>query len=128
MVVWAFEKIKNSNLFGYTPETVIKQIDETATPEYFNENNVYGCRSSIKDGRIMVLKFADSAEAGKYLIALQSQLMDNGYEFTERLDYEEISTSFKASLHDSGGYYTEHSYLLKKGSYLIIFIGDLSTA
>jgi len=124
----AFEKIKNSDLSGYSLEAVIKQIDEGATIENFNENNVQGSIASIKDGRIMALRFADSAEAGKYMMALQSQMIDNGHEFTERLQYEEISTSFKISLHDSMGSYTEYSYLLKKGSYIIIFIGNLSAA
>ena len=123
-VVPEFEKIKNiSNFDELMITSIIKTIDESASVETPTiDEEVTTTKASLSDGKIMVLKFENLTTSSKYLLALESNLLDMGYYFEERLKYEDLSSHFTISGRPVAypSAYAEDIYILQKGSYLII--------
>jgi len=63
---------------------------------------------------VLIAKLPDTLEANKFMATFQSQLIDNDYALTGRLNYRDICNAFEIT--DEG----KQAYLLTRGNFLIL--------
>lgn len=73
-----------------------------------------------EDKAVLVIEFDDEFEAGNYMLAVQSTLLQQGYVFTERLKYGDLSNSFE-KIDDDGETVVDNVTIAQKENIVVMY-------
>lgn len=108
-----FEKIKNVEFATTSPESLLKiMLGSNIIFENFDSKGVIGVSGKKSYTSAVVFKFPDNMQAVKYKLTYESNLQRADYALEERLNYGDLSASFRKS--------TDQVYVMQKENYLII--------